>query len=213
MFSTNCSPVFRLMSFRKDCIKNLRILKLIFFLMLPICSKPHGKLFCISKGTYTYFNLETTYHHLSSPRISQHHPFWNPAIHFHPHFLAPRVMVIAARWIFYKLKSCLFSANPFQMVSHGSWDKEANFQQHLLALHDSDLPGPCSLPCTHHGGAPMNVQLPPSYLSASLSLLTFWNTLFSFPFYLLGFTQIAGLQLKFCFLWKLFQIPEKLNLL
>lgn len=62
-------------------------------------------------------------------------------------------MLISARGIFYNLKSCLISPNPFQMDSHGSWDKEANSQHCLLALYDLDPPGPCSHPCTQRGGA------------------------------------------------------------
>lgn len=156
--------------------------------MLPICSKPHGKLLCISKGTYTYFNLETTYHHLFSPRISQHHPFWNPAVHFHPHFLAPSVMVIAARWMFHELKSCLVSANPFQMVSHGSWDKEANSQHHLLACTTQIFLDPAVSPALTMeeppwtcNSLPPTLVLPshcsPSGMFFSPSLFTCWALL------------------------------------
>lgn len=94
-------------------------------------------------------------------------------------------MAIAARQIFYKLKSCLISVNPLQMASHGSWDKEANSQHHLLALHDSDPPGPSSLPCNHHGGGhwtcnflPYTLVLPSHCSSSGMffppSLFTCW---------------------------------------
>lgn len=63
-----------------------------------------------------------------------------------PYLLAPNILLIAARGIFYKLKSFLVSANPSQIDSHSFWNKEANFQHHLLALHNSEPPGPCTRP-------------------------------------------------------------------
>lgn len=163
LFYTNGRPIFRLVTFRKDYIRNLRILKTVF-LKLPICSQTRWKTFVYLKG-FLYFSLKTTsHHHLRSPRISQHYLSWNPGIHFPPYLLVPSVIFIAVRETFYKLKSCLVSASPLQMDSHCFGDKEVNSHHCLLALQDPDSPRLCSLPCTHHRGASWTCSSPPSTL-------------------------------------------------
>lgn len=120
------------------------------------------------------------------------------------------IMLISARGIFYHLKLCLISPNPFHMNSHGSWDKEASSQNCLLALYEPSWT--LQSPLHSLWRSPLGLQPSPFYLSASLLLLYFRN-ISSFPLDLLGSTQTSGLQLEFYFLRKHFQIPEKLYLL
>lgn len=111
------------------------------------------------------------------------------------------IMLFFSKRVFYNVKACLISPNPFQMDSHGSWVKEANSQHCLLALCDLDPPEPCGHPCTHCGGALWDYSslLPSTWVSPSYrctseicppSFLTCWALLklqvFSWNFTFLG---------------------------
>lgn len=124
-FSTNISPVFRLVSFREGYIRNSKILKL-FFLSYSFAPST-WKTFVYLHGCL-YFSLGTIYHHhLLSPGISQYYPSWNLGIYFPTHLLVPNIMLISARGIFYKLKSCPFLLITFRWIAMVLGIKKQNF--------------------------------------------------------------------------------------
>lgn len=120
------------------------------------------------------------------------------------------IMLISARGIFYNLKSCLVSLNPFQMDSHDSWDKEANFQHCLLALYDLDPPGPCN----HSAFTVEDPSEPtaPSLLPECLPLTAILLKYFLFPSWLAGlYSNVRSPAVNFFFPWETFPDPREVS--